>query len=90
MAPGQAGKRTQAQLVAALSQELQVNGALARQILTSIAWLIGRELQERGAVTLPRVGTFFLKRKGGRHLVKFRPSVVLKREIADPASPQKG
>ena len=79
--PGQTGKLTQAQLVAALSQELQVNQTLTSQFLGSLELLIGRELNERGSVTLPRVGTFSIREKNGRKLVKFRPSTVLKRNV---------
>lgn len=90
MDPGREGKRTQAQLVAALSKELQVNQVFAREIFTAVEELIGRELRQRGAVTLPRVGTFVLRRKKDGDQVKFRPSIVLERNVSDPAAPQEG
>ena len=79
--PGQTGKRNQAQLVAVLSQDLKVNPIMTRRFLEALEGRIEQDLVERGSLILPRVGTFFIREKNGRKLVKFRPSTVLKRNV---------
>jgi nucleoid DNA-binding protein len=76
------GKRkTKAQLVTDLAEELQASKAFSGSVWSVFAEMIATELKKREWMTLTGVGTFRVKTANDSKQVTFKPSEVLGRKI---------
>lgn len=74
--------RPEDQLVLELAQALGVSQHFAGRIMDEFADLIARDLRGFDAIRLNRIGTFRIRAKNGRRLVKFKVSTLLKSGVA--------